>query len=167
MMGPVPFAPGGSLSPSNKRDRAGPAEGRGRARGLGPASRTRDPPRAGEGLRWGGAANQGGQRDRLAVERLTGGRAALGPRQSWRRAWTRLQRRRRDVERVGPCMPVSLCSVWAALASWDERTGAHCCCLHPTWEIICTLSPACSSEVHCSMRTHCSPRAERILAGPI
>lgn len=125
--------------------------------------------RPGQGKGSGGAEPQtlGGQRDRLAVERLTGGRAALGPRQSWRRAWTRLRRRRWDVERVGPCTPVALRSVWAALASWDGRTGAHCCCLHPTWEIICTLSPACSKEVHCSIRTYCSPRSERTLAGPI
>lgn len=155
------------MSPSSKRDRAGPAEGRGRARGLGPASRTRDPPRAGEGLGWGGAANPwrpAGQTGGGAIDRQQG---SSGARQSWWCAWTRLRRRPRDVERVGPRTPVALRSVWATLASWDGRTGDHCCCLYPTWEIICTLSPACCGEVHCSMRTHCSLRSERTLAGPI
>lgn len=59
-----------------------PLEGQGwagRGAGLGTwpgaASRARDPPRAGEGLGWGGAANLGGQRDRPAVgaiDRLQG-----------------------------------------------------------------------------------------------
>lgn len=77
--GTSPVRSGGSLSPSSKRDRAGPAEGRGRARGLGPASRTRDPPRAGEGLRWGGAANPrrpAGQTGGGAIDRRQGSSGA-------------------------------------------------------------------------------------------
>lgn len=171
MIGPVLPSLRGITVPTQLEGPGWAGRGAGPGTWPGAASRARDPPRAEEGPGWGGAANLGGQRDRPAVERLTGCRAALGPGQSWLCAWTRLRQRGeqgapgcgagRSPHAGGSALDLGRAGLLGG------RTGGPRCCLHPTWEMICTPSPACSGRWHCTVRTLCCLRAERTLAGPI